>query len=419
MKRRVSSFEFRGPGSGSSRGPISFGTPARLPSSGKRVPLVLPQLETRNSKLETARPGARGSVLVIVLITLLFATAAVIAFVEKAGDDLIVPTRDGTALRLRQEAYSALEVTLAVLEDFRLVNNGLHSPAEGWNDPLAFAGWTPREGCTVEIGFEDESGKLSLPHIDQETFKNLFEQWSIPRTDADKLTDVLLAWMKKDHVSTQRADYDQSSLPYSAPLRSMRSYSELAAIDFAREVFYDRDGRPNELWQRFVNTISLLDFQKTNLNGAGGDVVVALGQLDRSQQQQLTNYLSGTGDRARSGPSFFQTTADATKALGVNALPATYGTEISALRVNVTVREGRSVFVLSTVVAPAGGATTVKATAETNQLTTTTNSAANTSAPTSAAAKADATKKLNYPFTLLEIKENAEISSTAVSPNKA
>jgi len=378
------------------------------------------ELATRNSKSATVRGGARGSVLVIVLITLLFATAAVIAFVEKAGDDLIVPTRDATAQRLRQEAYSALEVTFAVLEDFRLVNNGLHSPAEGWNDPLAFAGWTPRDGCTVEISFEDESGKLSLPHIDQATFKNLFEQWSISRTDADKLTDVLLAWMKKDYVSTQQPDYDQLSLPYTAPLRPMRSYSELAAIDFAREIFYDRDGQPNELWHRFVSTISLLDFQKTNLNSAGGDVVVALGQLDRSQQQQLTNYLSGTGDRARSGPSFFQSTADATKTLGVSSLPASYGTEISALRVNVTVREGRSAFVLSAVVAPTGGATMVKATAQTNQLTTTTNSAANTSTPTNAAAaNTDATKKLNYPFTLLEIRENAEISSAAVSPNKA
>jgi general secretion pathway protein K len=358
-----------------------------------------------------------------VLVTLLFATAAVIAFVEKAGDDLIVPSRDATAQRLRREAYSSLEVTLAVLEDFRLVNNGLHSPAEGWSDPLGFAGWTPRDGCTVEISFEDESGKLSLPHIDQATFKNLFEQWGISRTDADKLTDVLLAWMKKDYVASARApDYEQSSLPYAAPLRSMRTYTELAAIDFARDVFYDRDGRPNELWRRFASTISLLDFQKTNLNSTGGDVVVALGQLDRSQQQQLTNYLNGTGDRARSGPSFFQSTADAAKTLGVSALPNAYGTEISALRINVTVHQGRSAFRLSTVVAPTGGATTVKGTAQTNQLTTTTNSAANSSTPTpatAAAASTDATKKLNYPFTLLEIKENAEISSSAVSPNKA
>ena len=31
----------------------------------------------------------------------------------------------------------------------------------------------------------------------------------------------------------------------------------------------------------------------------------------------------------------------------------------------------------------------------------------------------DGAKKLNYPFTLLEIRENAEISTTSASPTKA
>ena len=82
----------------------------------------------------------RGSVLLIVLVTLVFATSALLLFIEKAGTDLLVPIREADANRLRLEAYSALETTLAVLEDFREVSEGLHSPAEGWSDPLAFAG---------------------------------------------------------------------------------------------------------------------------------------------------------------------------------------------------------------------------------------------------------------------------------------
>jgi len=99
-------------------------------------------------------------VLVIVMVTLLFATFALIAFIEKATNDLLVEQREAETKRLRMEAYSALEVTLAVLEDFRQVGNGLHSPAEGWNDPLTFAGYTPTEDRTVEVAFEDESGKI-------------------------------------------------------------------------------------------------------------------------------------------------------------------------------------------------------------------------------------------------------------------
>src|SRR5687767_2231482 len=107
-------------------------------------------------RLSHAKRG--GSVLVIVMITLLFATFALIAFMEKASVDLLVDQRDVLTRRLRAEAYSALEMTLGVLEQFREAGNGLRSPSEGWADPLAFAGYTPSEGREVHIAFEDESG---------------------------------------------------------------------------------------------------------------------------------------------------------------------------------------------------------------------------------------------------------------------
>ena len=93
----------------------------------------------------------RASVLVILMVTLLFASFALIAFIERATNDLLVDQREAETVRLRREAYSALEVTLAVLEDFREVGNGLHSPAEGWNDPLAWAGYLPAEDRTIEV----------------------------------------------------------------------------------------------------------------------------------------------------------------------------------------------------------------------------------------------------------------------------
>lgn len=394
---------------------LGFGTATRRRGAVLR-PTAESEIENRKSRMPW-----RGSVLVIVLVTVLFTTAAVVAFIDKASDDLIVEAREVTARRLRQEAYSALEVTLAVLEDFRQVNSGLHSPAEGWNDPLAFAGWTPREGCKAEITFEDESGKLSLPHIDQATFLNLFEGAGLSKSDAERLADSLLTWMKKDHVSASGREmtYEQATLPYGAPLRSLRSYSELAAIDFARDIFYDADGRPTELWHRFVSGISLLDFKQTNINGASPDAIIALGQLDRYQQQQLTNYLSGTGDRVRSGPGYFESTEQAQSVLGVKTLPSGYGTTISALRIHVTVIEGRTVFRLSVVVAPSGGATTIQAVAPSTKVTSQTSSSGTNPPAATAATPAAGTKKLNYPFTLLEIRENAEISAVPASPTKA
>ena len=371
----------------------------------------------------------RGSVLVIVMITLLFATFALITFMEKASVDLLVDQRAAVTRRLRMEAYSALEVTLGVLEDFREVSQGLHSPAEGWSDPLAFAGYEPSEGRTVEITFEDESGKISLPHATDRVLTNLFLNWGIQRTDAEGLTDALLGWMKRNHVYTSaiQPQYDMGAIPYEPPGRPLRSFHELAAIDKAREIFYDADGRPNDLWRRFADSVSLLDFARPNLNGAKPDTLAALGEFDPTQQQNLEDFRKGAGTYQMSGPGFFQSPADAQRIAGPAGNSAAFGTTISALRIIVTVREGRNELRVATVIAPPNGATTVQANATstrtqasgTNAVTATQQQnrptigqmgpspGANPSAATPK--NSAAARNLRYPFTLLEIRENDEI----------
>lgn len=255
-----------------------------------------------------APPAAtRASVIVIVMVTLLFATFALMVFMEKASVDLLVDQRAAINRRLRTEAYSALEVVLGVLIDFREVSNGLHSQAEGWGDPLGFAGYTPSDGRVVEITFEDESSKLSLPHVTAQTLTNLFLQWGVVKNEAEAVADVLLGWMKPNHVYTSplQPNYDSGAIPYEAPGRSLRSYHELAAIEKARDFFYDPDGRPNDNWRRFVDNVSLFDFARPNLNGARPDVLAALGQYDQTQTRNVTDFLRGTGNFQYNGPGYF------------------------------------------------------------------------------------------------------------------
>ena len=75
------------------------------PCAPNRPPPIAPR--------QFCRAQPRASVLVIVMITILFTAFALVAFIEKAGNDLLVEHREAQARRLRMEAYSALEVTLA------------------------------------------------------------------------------------------------------------------------------------------------------------------------------------------------------------------------------------------------------------------------------------------------------------------
>jgi hypothetical protein len=363
----------------------------------------------------TRHPGGpgrrRASVIVIVMVTLLFAMTMLLAFMDRAAVDLMADQRAAIARRLRVEAYSALEVALAVLVDFREAGGGLRSPAEGWNDPLGFAGHTPEEGRTVEIQLEDESGKLPLPQMNGQVLANLFMAWGTQKNEAEEIADAMMGWMKRGHTYTSpvRPDYESAPIPYEAPGRPLRSYHELAAIEKARDYFYDKEGRPNENWRRFTASVSLFDFAKPNLNSAGQDVLAALGRYDPAQSRSVVDFLQGKGDFRHSGPGFFQNAGDVGRITGPSGDPQGFATTISALRLNVTVREGRNEFRLTAVVAPPQGAKTVQAIATRPEKKG--GSAAPSPAPpatgtppsTGAAAKpAD----LKYPYTLLEIVEN-------------
>jgi general secretion pathway protein K len=365
------------------------------------------------------------------MVTLLFTAAALVAFLDKAGDDLLVAAHVAEANRLRQQAYSALEVTLAVLEDFRQADNGLRTPGEGWGNPLDWADWTPEKGQTVEVSFQDESGKIPLIHADSTVLLSLFQAWQVAPDDAQKMTDGILGWMQQNYVPTSlvTTDYEQSPIPFTAPLRSMRSLSELAAIDVVRDKFYGPDGRPNELWWRFYNDFSIFNFRQVNIHGANSDVLSAVGQLSGDQQQDLADYMAGAGKYQTQGPQWFQTSAAVQGVVGAMGNSSAFALTITALRINISVHEGRAVFRLSAVVAPQGGATSVQTTATdikqgtSNSATGETTTAPSTNAstlpsavPTASQTSAAATANLQYPYTVLEIEENNAIPTEPSQP---
>ncbi len=353
----------------------------------------------------------RGSVLIIVLVTLMFATVALYAFIEKASNDLLVEVRAADAMHLRTEAYSALETTLAVLEDFRLVGGALRSPAEGWADPLEWAGYIPAEGREVTVTFEDESGKLPLPNADYPTLVRLFESWGLLQADAGRLADALLGWMQPDYQAASAdaprpEDYERAALPFAPPKRSLRSFSELTAIDLIREEFFDEHGNPNDLWREFTGSVSLFNYRQPNINSARPAVLHAQAGYDETQQGQLADYLNGTGTYSYQGAGYFRRANEVATVLGAQSVPTGFGAEIHALRITVSVREGLASFRLHAVVAPAGGARIVAAVkTEAEQTAEASATPAPTANPAPAAGAAQAVS-INYPYTILEIREN-------------
>lgn len=371
---------------------------------------------------------ARGSVILVVLVTIAFVTVALTAFIERSMNDLLVEHRAYAANRLRLEACSVLETTLAVLEDFRLANGSLKSPAEGWGDPLTWVGYEPVEGHKVEVTFIDESGKFSLPNVTQSTLLNLFKDWGLSQAEGEIVADAILGWMKPDYVPTSASapdkdDYEREEIPFTPPGRAMRSFDELATIAVARDVFYDDAGQPNELWHRFASAFSLYSYQTPSLNGATPELLAGLGASDAAQQKQLNDYLAGRGLYEGNGPGFFKSPQDASTILGAQSPATQLDTQIRALRIIVTVREGRSAFRINALIAPPNGAT-IPAPAPSKTDTTAQNGGQTSNNPptpavSNSSGSSQSAKKLNYPFTILEFRENDEMPSQITPPTSS
>ncbi|SDS41994.1 type II secretion system protein GspK [Opitutus sp. GAS368] len=331
----------------------------------------------------------------MVLITILVASLLLARFMERTTTELLVEARAAQAVRLRGDAYSALEVTLAVLADYRAADGGLWAPAQGWGDPFAWARYEPRAGVTVAVAFEDESGKPSLPRLDTPGLQNLGELLGLAPDDAARLADALLTWTQPDHVpATLGSDlrsYERADPPHHPPQRALRSFDELAAIAVARDFFYDKAGHPTELRAQFAQSVSLYDYPAANLN-AGQPLALAFAGLDETQSRRLTDYLGGR-TRPRGTPPFFRSAAETAAILGAGA-PG-LGTEVRCLRIRVRVREGAAVFGLTAVVSPPGGAVIAAEPSPDN------------AAKEKPAAPGPA-KSLAYPFTILDLQETME-----------
>lgn len=347
------------------------------------------------------RDPRRGSVVIYVLGIILLAAFLISRLMDRALIELAAESKAVRRVDLRQESLSALEASLAVLADESAARSGLHDPAEGWDRPLALMNYQPADGYVADALVEDETGKLSLPTVDEEALSAYLTAVGVPITAQDKLVDALMVWTRPDYLSLEDGDaasYTSATLPYEAPQRALRSFAELRAIPAARELFFDEHGEWNDLGRRFQAGASLFAFNASNVNSAPPEVLLARGvdearvaAIARTRQDRTTR----TGG--------YRSAAELAGALGRDAAPPGLGTEAQCLHVIVTVSSGARFCRLEAWVRPAGaGGATPGATATSRRQ----NAEAQSTTPPVASVRNNPRKRLDYPFQILELREN-------------
>lgn len=373
-----------------------------------------------------------GTVLLLVLVIVVIAATAIIAFLERALSEMSGEGYYVQRDRLRADAYSALEVTMAVLNDFKTIDGGLFSPEQGWRDPLGYAGLVPREGIEVSVEFADENARLPLLAGDaaEPWLLVLFTDLGFQSDEIAVLTDVLLDWIDEDDnprlLGAESQEYLRADLPHIAANRMPTRLEELSAAIGWSSLMFNEAGIPNARFEEFKRLVSVYSSGPINMNTASERVLRATGVFSDPELNALRSaFPERFGGQVR-GRGYYTSIGELNDVVGALPTIIRLGVRIEVLSVIVTVKEGDAIFRVKAVVqVDSTGATSIRGRREggssresgaPNQVVQVGQGDRDTgvSAGVSTAARATGTVgSAEYPFTIVELVEDPPASSIA------
>ncbi len=288
--------------------------------------------------------AARSGSAVIFVMAIVFAASIVSVYLVEYSMREMKPRASAVyECDLRSEAYGALNAAIAVLAEYSEIDGGIYSPLQGWEEPLADGRLQGENSGDVIVKISDESGKIPLRNLDTTKLASLLEEIGLTSRDAEECADCIMDWTDSDDAAllsgAEYDDYDRyEAFPPNRPLKSL---SELAYVKKARDVFFDENGFPNELFKKLGRIVSVEDFSTINLNSASPEVLEILMEMeDKTYSDDLYLAIRGKIGSITDGIRWIKQKEDITNR-GGGEYPATMtNCKSTLLKIEVTVRRG-------------------------------------------------------------------------------
>ena len=208
--------------------------------------------------------NSRGIILMVVLGFILLIAIFVTQFMEITARQIRNQLVELGRSDLRMTAYSALEVSLAVLSEFKEIDGGLYSSSQGWGQAMEYAEIVWPEGVEVHVNIVDESGKISIQSVQDGAsnalFRALLEELGFDYGDADIMVDSYLDWTDLDdrvHLNGAEKSYYGREYPPREPANAL--LTQLETFRYIRgysDILFDENGVPNNNFQAFRNSVT-------------------------------------------------------------------------------------------------------------------------------------------------------------------
>ena len=350
-----------------------------------------------------------GSILVFILALIVLLSVLCMRLMQETVQELRHVSQFHRRDDLRMHAYSALDVSVGVLNEFMMVERTLYSPSQGWGSPLNYSEISPLDPTVKwSISLVDESGKVPISTIAEKDLVSLFsimrsEDGSlVNEDDGQPFYDSLMDWQDSDEEERDEGAeddyYEDLEFPYFTPGKKIQNFEEFRMIKgFAYDpddpdesgLFYSADGSETIHQKNFRESFSFFHNGPVNINTASSYLVKFLCGDDDSLYDEVL-----AGPNGSTGDPYFKTMNDpALVQLRSNRSIST-STTATVFRVLVTVTKGKANFQLHAILA-GGNAAQPKPKAGGSRVAPKPRSQQNS--------------KMKYPFRILSIRENENL----------
>lgn len=369
--------------------------------------------------MKKSKKGTKGSILVFVLGLLVLLSALSIRLIKETTQELRHVSQFYRKDDLRIYAYSCLDLVVGVVNEWYMTEGYIKPTWHFW-DPLRYAdkmspamfnpsgekgdGTNPFEW---EATLLDETGKVPLFKIQDGKLSKLFaammieDQWgNYDEEEGKPLLDSFKDWQDSDTEPREEGAeddyYENLDPPYFTPGRKIYSYNEFQMIrGFGLSyddpdksgIFYDNAGFETKQFTEFKDSFSFYNEDKINPYSTTEFIIRFLADFDEFLVEELLE-LRRSGDQSDLGEYYSKIGQLATKA-GLELTEA-----IDFLRIEITIKKGRSVFKLHSIIEIN---TKSKGRTQPNQNNKT------------VLPRSKRNLEMNYPFRILTLKENENL----------
>ena len=302
-----------------------------------------------------------GSILIFVLVLILLISVIATRLMQETIQEMRYVSQQHFRDNLRIHAYSVLDLTVGVLNEFFMIERTLYSPDQGWGDPLKYAEILPFEpNVSWKVKITDESGKVPFATTREKDMINMFASMIageslVDEDDGQPFYDAIMDWQDADDEDRDEGAeddyYEDLDPPYFTPGKKIENFEEFRMIKgFAFDyddpdntgIFYEEDGRETENLLNFRNSFTFFHDGAVNVNGASDFLLRFL----CGEDEDLFEELKGGPSSYSKESSFFMSMNDPTLGQLAQKSGIKLGTVASMFRIEITASRGKANFQL-------------------------------------------------------------------------